>query len=87
MSEKEMRKTDECDVETFGNLLIHSGEETIVILGDRWWPQTAKQERVKISKILCNVWKNLMSVQMLPVPLLGAGTVLRLKRDAWSMAK
>ena len=50
-----MRKTDECDVETFGNLFIHSGEETIVILGDRWWPQTAEKEGGKLSKTL-NLW-------------------------------
>ena len=38
----EMRKVDECDMEKFGTL--DSSEKTIAILGDRWWPQTAKQE-------------------------------------------
>ena len=40
----EMRKIDECGMEEFGTLLIYSSEKTIAILGDRWWPQTAKQE-------------------------------------------
>ena len=39
---EEMRKIDECDVEKFGTL--DSSEKTIAILGDTWWPQTAKQE-------------------------------------------
>ena len=41
--------------------LVHytdGSEKTITILGDRCWPQTAKQEGNKISKkFLCNVWK------------------------------
>ena len=50
----EMRKIDECDMEEFGTL--DSSEETIAILGDRRWPQTAKQEGDKISKnVLCNI--------------------------------
>ena len=43
-----MRKIDECDMEKFGTL--DSSEKTIAILGDRWWPQTAKQEGHEISK-------------------------------------
>ena len=35
-----MRKIDECGVEKFGTL--DSSEKTTAILGDRWWPQTAK---------------------------------------------
>ena len=35
-----MRKLDVCDMEEFGKL--ESSEETIAVLGDRWWPQTAK---------------------------------------------
>ena len=60
----------------------------MAILGDRWWPQTAKQEGDKISKqfyVICG--KSIMSAQMLEVPLLGVRTVLRLERDAWSMVK
>ena len=47
-----MRKIDECGMEKFGtlNIIINSSEKTIAILGDRWWPQTAKQEGDKISK-------------------------------------
>ena len=37
---REMRKVDECDMERFGTL--DSSEKTIAILGDRWWPKTAK---------------------------------------------
>ena len=35
-----------------------SREKTIAILGDRWWPQTAKQDEDRTSKkFLCNIWK------------------------------
>ena len=53
--EMEMRKIDECDMEKFCTL--DSSEKTIAILGDTWWPQTAKQEGDAISKaFLCNTW-------------------------------
>ena len=65
---------------------LDGSEKTI--LRDRWWPQTAKQKGDKISKEFpCNIWKNVMSAQMLEVSLLGVGTMLRLERDAWSMLK
>ena len=41
-----MRKIDKCGMETFGTL--DSSEKTIAMLGDRWWPQTAKQEEDKL---------------------------------------
>ena len=51
-----MKKVDECGMEKFGTL--DSSEKTIAILGDRWWPQTAKQEGYTISiKLLGNTWK------------------------------
>ena len=37
-----------CDMEEFGR--IESSEETIAILGDRWWPQNAKQDGDRIRK-------------------------------------
>ena len=82
-----MRKLDVCDMEEFGRL--KSSEKAIAILGDRWWPQTAKQGGDRISKhFLCSIYgKRVMSAQMLEVSLLGVGTVLRLERDAWSMVK
>ena len=40
--EEEMRSISECNMEKFGTL--DSSEKTISILGDRCWPQTAKQE-------------------------------------------
>ena len=49
---EEMRKLDVCDMEEFGRL--ESSEKTIAILGDRWWPQMAKQHGDRISKeFLC----------------------------------
>ena len=51
-----MRKIDVCDMEVFGGL--ENSEKTIAIPGDRWWPQTAKQDGGRISKrFLCNIWK------------------------------
>ena len=51
-----MREIDECDMEEFDTL--DNSEKTIAILGDRWWPQTAKQEGNKVSKkLLYNIWK------------------------------
>ena len=44
-----MREIDECDMEEFDTL--DSSEKTIaILLGDKWWPQAAKQERDKTSK-------------------------------------
>ena len=45
--EEEMRKMDEFDMEGFGAL--DSGQKTIAIFGDRWWPQTATQDADKVS--------------------------------------
>ena len=51
-----MRKLDVCDMKEFGRL--ESSEKTIAILGDRWWPQTAKQDGDRISnQFLCSIWK------------------------------
>ena len=44
----EMRKLDECGMVKLGTL--DSSEKTIAILVDRWWSQTAKQERDATSK-------------------------------------
>ena len=64
-----MRKIDGCDMEKFGTL--DSSEKTIVILGDRWWPRTTKQEGDTMSKnqIYVIYGKNVMSAQMLEVSL------------------
>ena len=46
---EDMREIDECDMEEFDTL--DSSEKTIaILLGDKWWPQAAKQERDKTSK-------------------------------------
>ena len=37
----EMSKIDECGMEKFSTL--DSSEKTIAILGERWWPEKAKQ--------------------------------------------
>ena len=43
-------------MEEFGKL--ESSQKTMVILGDKWCPQTAKQEGNGISKqLLCSIWK------------------------------
>ena len=53
---EEMRKIDECDMEKFG--AYDRSEKTIAILGDRCWPQKAKQQGDKISKtFICNIWE------------------------------
>ena len=50
-----MRKIDECGMDKFGT--VDSSEKTIAILGDRWWPQRAKQEGVETNKkFLCDIW-------------------------------
>ena len=49
MLEGEMRKIDECDMGKFGT--PDRREKTIAMLGDRSWPNTAKQEGDKKSKI------------------------------------
>ena len=49
----EMKKIDKCVMERFGTL--DRREKTITVLGDRWWPQKAKQEGHKLSKkFLCD---------------------------------
>ena len=48
-------KLDLCYMEEFGRL---ESSEKIAILGDRWWPQTAKQDGDRIFKqFLYNIWK------------------------------
>ena len=50
------RKIDECCVEKFNT--TDNSYKIIAILGHSWWPQTAKQEGDKVSKLmLCNRWK------------------------------
>ena len=60
MLKEKMRKINEYDMEKIGTL--DNSEKTIAILGDRWWPQAAKQEGGMISKtfLLCTIWKQRM---------------------------
>ena len=54
--EEKVGETNECDMEEFGTL--DSSETTLAILGNRWWPQAAKQEGDKSSKqFLCTIRK------------------------------
>ena len=46
---EEMRKVGGCDMEEFNT--PDNGERTIAILGDRWRPQTAKQQGGKMIKM------------------------------------
>ena len=91
MLDGEMGKINVCDMENFGT--PGSSEKTIAVVGDRWWPQTAKQEGDTISKkLLCEICEKMniyISARMLEVSLLlkGVMAVLRLERDAWSMVK
>jgi len=56
--EGEMRGVKEGGMKSFDAL--DSREQAMAILGDRWWPQTAKQDGDKLYKrFLCNVWKKL----------------------------
>ena len=43
----EMRKINECDME---KCTLDFSERAIAILGDRWWPQKAKQDGDKVAK-------------------------------------
>ena len=61
-------------------------EKTIAILGEIWWPQTAKEEGDEQKKTALH-GRNALSAQALEASLLGVGMVLRLERDAWSMDK
>ena len=58
-------------MEEFGRL--DSGEKTNALLGDKWWPQGAKEEGAKISEtftctIICG--NDAMSAQVLQVSLI-----------------
>ena len=54
--EKEMREVNEGGMNLFEAL--DSREKTIAILGDRCWPQTAKQDGdKKCKRFLCNIRK------------------------------
>ena len=57
---------DLCDIEEFCGIENH--EETIAILGDRLWPQTAEQDECRTSKqYMCRLLyeRSVMSVQTL----------------------
>ena len=69
---------------------LGSSEKTIaiVLIGDRWWSQTAKQEGDKVRKTFFVIYgEKAMNAQMSVVSLGGVGTVLSLERDAWTMIK
>ena len=80
---QEMRKLDECDMEECCRL--KSSERTIAILGERWWPQKAKQDGDRISKHFNVIWKKRNERPSVGGVSLGVGIVPRLERDAWSM--
>ena len=64
----EKREIYECDMEEFSTL--ESSEKTIAILGDRWWPQKAKQEGDKaniFSNVIDTYRKKSKSAQILEV--------------------
>ena len=54
--EEKMTKVHECGMEESGRL--ESSEKTTAILGDGWWPHSAKQDGDRITQqFLCNLWK------------------------------
>ena len=56
------------EMRQIGEYTLGNSEKAIAILGDRWWPQTAKQEEgtIKQKIYVCNTWKkNVMSAQVL----------------------
>ena len=54
---EETRKADEWDVEKFSEL--GCSKMTIATPGDKWWPQSAKQERDKATFVfVCTRWWN-----------------------------
>ena len=61
----------------------------MAIVGDRCWPQTAKQEGDKIvEKKLWSLWKQRNERPNAGgVSIRSKNTVLRLERNAWSMVK
>ena len=63
LEEEAYREIDECDIEEFGTLGI--SEKTIAMLGDRWWPQAAKQEGGNLAKRFYVIYgSNAMSAQI-----------------------
>ena len=46
---EDMRNLDGCGMEKLGTL--NSGEKTIAVVRDRWWPQTAKEKGDKTGNI------------------------------------
>ena len=83
-------------MEKFGTL--YSSERTNAILGDRWWPQTAKQEADKMRKNpICYIWKKRnehpnvggVSIRSRNVAQSQNGCAVsgQMTKDAWSMVK
>ena len=62
--EEEVREIYECNMREFDTQ--DSSENTIAILGDRWWPQAARQEGDKISKTFL-YGNNVVRAQLLEV--------------------
>ena len=56
MCQEEIRKIHDYGMEKFGTLLVDSSERAIAVVGNRWWPQAAKQEGDKISSILRSIY-------------------------------
>ena len=83
-----MRELDGCDMEEFDAL--DNNEKTIAILGDQidGGHRRPNRKGIRLAKRFYVIYgNNVMSAKLLEVSSLGAGTVLRLERDAGSMAK
>ena len=85
-----MEKSDDSDIgEVWYTAVREGSEKTIAIsyqVEDRWWPQAAKQKGDEIqASVFCVM--HVGRAQLLEASLPEAGTVLRLGRFGWSMAK
>ena len=86
--EEGIMKLDVCDMEKFGRLESSENEKTIAILGDKWWPQPAKQHGDKTSKqFLCSLWKKRNERPNAGGVSIRSRNGAPLERDAWSMVE
>ena len=77
----EVRDMNEDGMKSFEAL--DSREKTIAVLGDGGYRQRNRKGIRYINGFYVTYGRNAMSTELLEVSLLGVGTVLRLKRDAW----
>ena len=85
VAEGEVRDMNEDGMKSFDAL--DSREKAIVILGDGGHRRRNRKGIRYVNGFYVTYGRNVLSTELLEVPLLGEGTVLRLERDAWSTVK